>query len=108
MSEGTIPGREAIPGKGLGGTHLESKESEGTECEGKGEERHGLTSQKRGTLDKVHLSLLMLWKIAQVINKKDCNPGRETFTRNIKTATPDGMREEQEDGFLQIPFCDEG
>ena len=42
------------------------------------------------------------------MNKKDCNPGRETYNRNIKTATPEGMREEQEDGFLQIPLCEEG
>lgn len=56
MSEGTIPGKEATPGKGLRVTHLESKENEGTECEGKGEERHGLSSQKQGAIDKVHLS----------------------------------------------------
>lgn len=63
MPEGTIPGRERHSLRKVSGAHnLESKGSEGTEYKGKGEKRHVLSSQKHGTLDKVHRSLLILFE----------------------------------------------
>lgn len=89
----------------------------GTVSEGKEEKRHVLSSspsQKPGALDKVHLSLLILFEKQLRLKKamtatldENIREYKNSPEGNMKAAVPEGKREDQ-DGFLQIPLCDGG